>query len=246
MGKAMERAIFIVLVSLLGASIAFGADSPNEYYGTGLCGKSGFECIKVQRGQSWQNLFPDENQRDLVQRLNRTDTYLYPGKTLAVPKDLKDATIYSISPFPLRIKKLGEKLIMVNQDQLAWGAYDPEGQLIKWGPISSGKNYCRDVNRSCETITGIFYVFHKKGPGCKSNVFPVETSGGAVMPYCMFFFKGYALHGSNEVTGYRDSHGCVRLFKRDAKWLNENFVNVATKDGHLGTKVVVEKLTIGE
>ncbi len=62
----------------------------------------------------------------------------------------------------------------------------------------------------------------------------------------MFFFKGYTLHGSNEVIGYRDSHhGCVRLFKRDAKWLNENFVNVATKDSHLGKKVLVEKLTIG-
>ncbi len=72
--KAMEKAIFIVLVSLLGVSIAFGADRSDEYYGTSLCEKSGFECIKVQRAQSWQNLFPDEKQRDLVQRLNRTGT----------------------------------------------------------------------------------------------------------------------------------------------------------------------------
>nr|WP_280124205.1 hypothetical protein [Coxiella endosymbiont of Ornithodoros amblus] len=38
----------------------------------------------------------------------------------------------------------------------------------------------------------------------------------------------------------------MRLFKQNAKWLNKNFVNMATKDGHLGKKVLVEKLPIGE
>lgn len=242
----MEKALVTVLLSLLSISIAFGQDrNTSEYYGTGLCGKPGFECIKVQRGQTWDSLFPNEEQRDLVQRLNRTDRYLYAGKTIVVPKDLKDATIYSLSPFPLKIKNSDEKLIIVNQDQLAWGAYDEQGHLVKWGPISSGQDYCHDIHRSCRTITGIFYVFHKKGKKCESRVFPVDRGGGADMPYCMFFYKGYALHGSNEVMGYRASHGCVRLFERDAKWLNQNFVDLATREGRLGTKVVVQKLTIG-
>nr|WP_280124201.1 hypothetical protein [Coxiella endosymbiont of Ornithodoros amblus] len=71
-------------------------------------------------------MFPDEKQRDLVQRLSRTGTYLYPGQTLAVSKDLKDVTIYSIFPFALTIKNPGEKLIILNQDQLVWGAYHSE------------------------------------------------------------------------------------------------------------------------
>ena len=40
----------------------------------------------------------------------------------------------------------------------------------------------------------------------------------------MFFHGGFALHGSYEVPGYHASHGCVRMFVNDAKWLNEEFV----------------------
>lgn len=113
---------------------------------------------------------------------------------------------------------------------------------MKWGPISSGKDYCSDIGRSCKIKTGIFYVFNKQDKRCKSRVFPVGR-GGAKMPYCMFYYKGYALHGSHEVPGYRASHGCVRLFTRDAKWLNQNFVELSTKHNNFkGTKVIVQRL----
>ena len=60
------------------------------------------------------------------------------------------------------------------------------------------------------------------------------------MPYCMFFHKGFALHGSDDIPGYRASHGCVRMFTRDAKWLNEEFVEISSeRNNFLGTKVVV-------
>lgn len=65
-------------------------------------------------GQTWEKLFPDGQQRDLVQRLNRTDSYLYPEKTLAVRKDLKDASFIVFSPFPLKIKSPSEKPIVVS------------------------------------------------------------------------------------------------------------------------------------
>lgn len=57
------------------------------------------------------------------------------------------------------------------------------------------------------------------------------------MPYCMFFHGGYALHGSYKVPGYDDSHGCIRLFIDDARWLNEEFVKIGI------TKIVIQKDT---
>jgi len=213
----------------------------SQYYGIGLCNKVDYKCVRVKRGQSWKRMFPNATERDLVQRLNRTDTYLYRGRRIAIPVDMKSISLTSISPFPLTIKKPNEKLIIINQNLLAWGAYNPDGHLVKWGPISSGKDYCPDVRRNCRTIVGIYYVFNRKGYKCRSNIYPVGR-GGSHMPYCMFFYKGYALHGSKEVRGFRDSHGCVRLFIRDAKWLNEHFVNVIEKRGDMGTKIVVQKL----
>ena len=238
----MKRAAGIILLALFFSNQSQANSEISEYYGAGLCAKPNYKCIKVQRNESWQKLFPNEEQRDLVQRLNRSDTYLYSGKVLAVPANLDKVNLFDVSPFPLKIKAPNEKLIMVNQDLLAWGAYESNGQLVKWGPISSGRDYCSDIKRSCKTITGIYYVFNKKDAKCRSNIFPVGR-GGSEMPYCMFFYKGYALHGSNEVKGYRDSHGCVRLFTRDAKWLNENFIDVTnTKENH-GTKLIVQKIT---
>jgi lipoprotein-anchoring transpeptidase ErfK/SrfK len=49
------------------------------------------------------------------------------------------------------------------------------------------------------------------------------------MPYCMYFNKNMALHGSNEVTEGNISHGCVRLHVYDAQWIRENFASIGTK-----------------
>ncbi len=235
----MNKHLIIISVFLFISAPSYSADI-NEYYGVGLCQKPGFQCITVKNGQSWEKMFPEEKERDLIQRLNRTDTALYQGRKIVIPDKPTNLTLFDISPFPLKIKT-DEKIIIVNQNLLAWGAYNPKGDLVYWGPISSGKDYCPDVGGSCRTITGIFYIFDKQGEDCESNIFPVGR-GGSHMPYCMFFHKGYALHGSQEVHGHRDSHGCVRIFTKDAKWLNHNFVDVVHGKWDLGTKVVVEKL----
>ena len=59
------------------------------------------------------------------------------------------------------------------------------------------------------------------------------------MPYCMHFWRGIALHGSEEVPGYSASHGCVRLFIQDARWLNEEFVDLPGAGGKIGTRVII-------
>jgi hypothetical protein len=237
----------MVIVALLSPLLVIAAIAPQApqvpiYYGPGLCANPQYECIKVDKSQTWEHLFPDEGQRDLVQRINRNYNYLWQGKVIAVPRDLAHATLLQLSPFP-QTQDDHEKQVIIDQDKLAWAAYDENGHLVKWGPIASGRDKCTDSNNSCRTLTGIYRVFSKENEHCKSDVFPIGK-GGAKMPYCMYFHKGFAMHGSDDMPGFRASHGCVRMFIRDAKWLNEEFVETSNDGNHdLGTKVVVRPVT---
>ncbi len=216
------------------------------FYGTGLCGYPQYDCITVSSGQNWDNLFPDPVQKDVVQRINRTYNSLWPGKVIAVPKNLPFVSMLDVAPFPLKVPMENQKQIIVDQDKLAWGAYDADGNLLRWGPISSGRDRCPDANRSCRTLTGIFRMFSKENEKCTSDVFPIGK-GGAKMPYCMFFHKGFALHGSDDIPGVRASHGCVRMFTEDAKWLNLNFVELSSeRNGFQGTVVIVRPINDSE
>lgn len=217
-----------------------------NFYGTGLCGYPQYECVKVASGQTWDNMFPDPEQRDIVQRINRSYNALWTGREIAIPKNLSSITQLDVAPFPLKLEGESEKQVVVDQDKLAWAAYDAEGNLIKWGPISSGRDKCSDSNRSCRTLTGIFRVFSKENVNCKSDVFPIGK-GGAKMPYCMYFHKGFALHGSDDIPGVRASHGCVRMFIQDAQWLNEHFMELSSeRNNFMGTKVTVRPINDSE
>ncbi len=88
-----------IMISVLMFSTFTMAQAAN-FYGTALCGYPQFECIKVTNGQSWESLFPDETQRDLVQRINRTYNHLWSGKEIAVPKNLASLTLLDVSLFP--------------------------------------------------------------------------------------------------------------------------------------------------
>lgn len=100
--------------------------------------------------------------------------------------------------------------------------------MIRTGRGSGGKHYCSDVRRSCKTPSGVFRVISKGGPACRSSRYPLGK-GGAPMPYCMFFSKLYAIHGSPDVPNYNASHGCVRVKPHDARWLSQNFIKIGTK-----------------
>jgi lipoprotein-anchoring transpeptidase ErfK/SrfK len=134
---------------------------------------------------------------------------------------VKYAQAYTHPP----VKTGGRNLIKVDLGNLTWTAYDAQGHFVRQGRASGGKSYCPDIGRSCRTVTGTFTVQSKQGAGCFSKRFPVGK-GGAPMPYCMFFHGGYALHGSYDVPNHNASHGCVRLIPEDARWLNQNFVEV--------------------
>lgn len=115
---------------------------------------------------------------------------------------------------------------------LQWQAIDSNGHVVRSGHGSGGRGYCPDIKRSCHTPTGTYSVLSKSGPSCHSSRYPVGK-GGAPMPYCMYFSKHYAIHGSYEVPNRNASHGCIRVVPSDARWLNQNFV-------HIGTTVVVK------
>lgn len=200
---------------------AYGAEARG--YGARLCQEDpNYYCYQVEAGDSWQNLFEDAQQRDLVMRINRMNTRLQAGMNIAVPQDLDHLDKLSVAPFSSQIDPQGSKLILVSLSKLAWGAYDKTGNLENWGPVSGGRGYCPDIHTGCHTPKGNFSIHSKEGAYCISTKFPVGR-GGAPMPYCMFFNGGYALHGSYTVPGYNASHGCVRLFIDDAKWLNQEF-----------------------
>ncbi|WP_051635558.1 L,D-transpeptidase [Legionella wadsworthii] len=210
-------------------------------FGETLCRSPDYFCMKVKNGETWEKLFPNPEERDMVRRINRMNVALRSGMMIAVPKNIERLTIYDVSPFPRYIESAGEKTIYVSQKKLAWAAYDQDGELLWWGPVSSGIGKCNVVG-GCNTPSGSFRIVRKQDIDCISTVFPRRSDGndgGALMPYCMHFYMGYALHGSYEVPGYRASHGCIRMFIEDARWLNEEFIDLPG-DGIKGTRVIID------
>src|SRR4029079_13616775 len=53
----------------------------------------------------------------------------------------------------------GEKFVLVDPKEHAWGAYDAEGNLIRWGIATAGSNICADTGKSCRTKTGVFRLY---------------------------------------------------------------------------------------
>jgi len=119
-----------------------------------------------------------------------------------------------------------------NPNTLTWKAINENGKVVRSGRGSGGRRYCPDIGRSCKTPSGVYSIISKGGSGCRSSRYPVGK-GGAPMPYCMFFSKYYAIHGSYDVPNHNASHGCVRVRPSDASWLSRNFI-------HVGTKVIIK------
>jgi hypothetical protein len=88
-----------------------------------------------------------------------------------------------------------------------------ENQLISGFKVSTGIS-------SHKTVTGTFKIFSK---------YPAITMTGpgydlADVPFSMFFYKGYAIHGTywHNNFGTPMSHGCVNMNTNDAAWIYEN------------------------
>ncbi len=163
---------------------------------------------------------------------------LLPSLTQAIELN---GSAYSVDDAPMAAQRHaeGEKIVVVDPREHAWGAYDARGRLIRWGIATAGADYCSDVGKPCRTKTGNFRIYSQGSAGCISNSYPFP-GGGAPMPYCMYFTASQAIHGSNEVVYENASHGCVRVHVDDAKWLRYQFVEGPTLANNFrGTKIVV-------
>jgi lipoprotein-anchoring transpeptidase ErfK/SrfK len=140
------------------------------------------------------------------------------------------------SRLPEQMDTSGKKLVLVDPKVHAWGAYDADGKLVRAGMATAGGSTCPpDADEAdCRTGQGTFHITSLGGEDCASKTYP-RPKGGGLMPYCMFFNNGQALHGSPDPIVVEDnvSHGCVRMRIQDAEWMRYNFAQV-------GMKVVVE------
>jgi len=128
--------------------------------------------------------------------------------------------------FPKTKQATGHKVFIFDPNFNAWALYDENGTRLNTGKASGGKAYCPDISAPCRTTSGTFKIYSKGGADCISHTFPLETKGGAPMPYCMFFNGGLAVHGSSDIPNYNASHGCIRITPPVAKWLSEEHLDI--------------------
>ncbi|BCU06740.1 L,D-transpeptidase [Allochromatium tepidum] len=90
--------------------------------------------------------------------------------------------------------------------------YKEDGAVVRSGPISSGKP-------GNPTPTGRFKVLSKDEHKVSSR-YTNQLGMQAWMPYSIQFYGHYFLH-EGWLPGYPDSHGCVRVGEKDARFLFE-------------------------
>jgi hypothetical protein len=160
------------------------------------------------RKEELQRLDPDL--LALLEKLNRADaSRLARLPALVMPaSDALDELQHS--PLPLTFDWASElpKALVVHLPSQVFGAYE-RGSLVRWGPISSGRE-------SDRTPSGLFYL-NWKSPGRHSSIDP-----DWYMPWYFNFEarRGIAFH-QYRLPGVPASHACIRLLERDAKWLFE-------------------------
>ena len=89
------------------------------------------------------------------------------------------------------------------------------GQLVRVVPVSSGSgaSYETSSGGTARSLTpvGTFTV--------QRRIRGVREADLGTLYDPMYFYRGWAIHGSNSVPAYPASHGCVRVTRGDAVWL---------------------------
>jgi hypothetical protein len=149
-----------------------------------------------------------ESELQTILSLNRIEkNRLRPERPIVIP-DCASEDLMAYSPFPdnLNFLECIPKTVLISQRVQAFGLYE-NGELVRWGPISSGKSSTRTPN-------GLNYGNYK----AKRKVSTVDASW--ILPYYFNFmnFEGIGVH-QYALPGYPASHGCVRLYMDDAKYI---------------------------
>lgn len=152
----------------------------------------------------------NEHQIEILEKLNRCDReHLSSLVRLVVPLNWTlNELDYSPLPARYNLYSARDKLIVVHLPGQMFGAYE-RGQLVYWGPVSSGGAHS-------PTPPGRYHLNWRSAGRC-STINPEWY-----MPWYFNFDNslGLAFH-EYALPGKPDSHGCIRLLRRDAKWLYE-------------------------
>ena len=158
--------------------------------------------------KSLSNLSSEQMQ--LIEKLNRCDAeHLAQLPILVSPSDWSlDESSHSPWPPQLRSTPVPAKLLIVHVPSQAFGGYE-SGTLVRWGPISSGR-------AAHPTPAGDYHLnWRSRGRYSTDN-----PSWFLEWYYNFENLRGLSFH-AYALPGYPASHGCVRLLKRDARWLYE-------------------------
>ncbi len=155
----------------------------------------------------WDSLYTP-HEKKLIYALNRIEQVrVGVGVKLLVPDTLSPDLMF-YSPFPGNLDLLDSipKTVLIAQRIQAFGLYE-NGKLIKWGPVSSGK-------QSTPTPNGLHYGNYK----AKRKVSTVNSDW--ILPYYFNFmnFEGVGVH-QYLLPGFPASHACVRLDMDDAMFI---------------------------
>jgi len=258
--KMRKFSCFIII-----ASTFFCTASYAGFYGEKYCATPGFHCEKIKKSTLAEMIWTDARESEIVKKINRVHKWLQPGSLILIPDNMAGKTYMDFSPFPKTFNEFRynlpnyisskfleqsnaylkeilseEKIVIWVPEMLAWAAYE-KGKLINWGPALGGANRCEGKAGSCKTPSGIFEALEQKGVGHHSDLYPRGCKGKdcSWMPYSVKVRgDGLSMHGSKWFIGRHASHGCVRLFTKDAKWLNQKFFDYKTKKNK-GTKIVL-------
>lgn len=156
---------------------------------------------------SFRNKY-SEAQQHVIFALNRIEARkVGKGKNLIIPDTLLN-DILQYAPFPKTLDFINDipKTVLISQRVQAFGLYE-NGELIKWGPVSSGK-------QSTPTPNGLHYGNYK----AKRKISSVNEDW--ILPYYFNFmnFEGVGVH-EYSLPGYPASHACVRLYEDDALYI---------------------------
>jgi hypothetical protein len=169
----------------------------------------------------------------IILALNRLDEiFIRKPDSIVVPDTIiNDKLLYSPFPKHLALLERVKKILLVDQRIQAFAAYE-FGNLVNWGPTSTGK-------KSTPTPNGLFHTNWKS----KKTISTDNPEWILKWYFNLENFRGVSLH-QYELPGYPASHACVRLLEEDAFWIY-NWAEqwILTKDGEFviayGTPVII-------
>jgi hypothetical protein len=146
----------------------------------------------------------------VLEKVNRADrNHLERMKSIVIPDNLwLDMWEYSPLPRALPCSSTVPKFIVVHLPSQAFAAYE-FGEMVRWGPISSGR-------QRSPTPAGSFDLTWRSRARHST-----EDPDWYMEWYFNFHnVRGLAFH-QYSLPGRPASHGCIRLLERDAMWLYE-------------------------